>query len=178
MVPQALAPLLKPIDGNLGSVQDNAAAAIARIVSCLCTSHGAYRCTAGCLTTWLQPPTTNNTNQQVMTYGEAVPIGEIVPALIGCVPLNMDHNEDKPVYDCLTGLANGSHASIMPHIPRVTTHVARTATYCCSALWMHTVHPPLPSPLVRVMHHWQKLNSQLLLLRAPQWSRARAAPLI
>jgi hypothetical protein len=43
-------------------------------------------------------------SRMIMAHPDKVPIGDVLPVLVGLLPLQKDFLENKPIYDCIVGL--------------------------------------------------------------------------
>lgn len=43
-------------------------------------------------------------SRMIMAHPDKVPIGDVLPVLVGLLPLKEDFEENKPIYQCITGL--------------------------------------------------------------------------
>ncbi|RKP05576.1 hypothetical protein THASP1DRAFT_32587 [Thamnocephalis sphaerospora] len=50
-----------------------------------------------------------------MAHPNAVPLEEVLPALLQQLPLKTDYAENDPVYRCLIQLLRANHAAVVPH---------------------------------------------------------------
>jgi hypothetical protein len=49
----------------------------------------------------------------------AVPLDQVLPVLVGALPLKKDYAEYEPVFECLLGLAQSAHPLLGAHIPAI-----------------------------------------------------------
>ena len=49
--------------------------------------------------------------RMIMAHQNEVPVDEILPVLVNLLPLKEDYEENKPIYDCITGLCKYSEPS-------------------------------------------------------------------
>jgi importin-4 len=55
---------------------------------------------------------------------ESVPTEQVLPALLGALPLKQDFTENENVYSCLAGLLEGKHPHLMALLPQALVGVS------------------------------------------------------
>ncbi|TAQ90284.1 hypothetical protein B7494_g1370 [Chlorociboria aeruginascens] len=58
-------------------------------------------------------------SRMIMAHQDKVPIDDIVPVLLGRLPLKEDYEENKPIFDCLTGLYQHQNPTLLSHTPQL-----------------------------------------------------------
>jgi hypothetical protein len=57
--------------------------------------------------------------RMIMAHQDQVPVDDILPVLVGLLPLKEDYEENKPIYECITGLYEHQNATIMGLTPQL-----------------------------------------------------------
>jgi hypothetical protein len=61
----------------------------------------------------------------IMIKPDAVPLDQVLPALISVLPLKVDMNENKPVYRCVLGLITMGHPAATQQLPAILEVLGR-----------------------------------------------------
>lgn len=57
--------------------------------------------------------------RMIMAHQDQVPVADILPVLVDLLPLKEDYEENKPIYECITGLYEHQNATIMSLTPKL-----------------------------------------------------------
>jgi hypothetical protein len=57
--------------------------------------------------------------RMIMAHQDQVPVDDILPVLVDLLPLKEDYEENKPIYECITGLYEHQNATIMRLTPQL-----------------------------------------------------------
>lgn len=57
--------------------------------------------------------------RMIMAHQDQVPIDDILPVLVGLLPLKEDYEENKPIYECITGLYQHNNQTIINLTPQL-----------------------------------------------------------
>ncbi|EHK99024.1 putative importin subunit beta-4 [Glarea lozoyensis 74030] len=57
--------------------------------------------------------------RMIMAHQDQVPVDDILPVLVELLPLKEDYEENKPIYECITGLYEHQNPSIMALTPQL-----------------------------------------------------------
>jgi hypothetical protein len=55
----------------------------------------------------------------IMAHQDQVPVDDILPVLVELLPLKEDYEENKPIYECITGLYEHQNPTIMALTPQL-----------------------------------------------------------
>merc|ERR1711991_321089 len=61
----------------------------------------------------------------IMAMGDALPVGELLPAMVNALPLRDDFEENVTVYNCLFGLYAQNHAVALSLLPNVIAAISQ-----------------------------------------------------
>lgn len=65
------------------------------------------------------------TCRMIMASKTSLPLNQVLPSVLQCLPLKEDFEENKTVFDCLCQLYLSGEQEILQHIPRLLTVVAQ-----------------------------------------------------
>ncbi|KAH8816216.1 armadillo-type protein [Xylogone sp. PMI_703] len=58
-------------------------------------------------------------SRMIMAHPDKVPIGDIMPVLVGLLPLKEDFEENKPIFECIAGLYHHQNPTIIELTPKL-----------------------------------------------------------
>jgi len=58
-------------------------------------------------------------SRMIMAHQDKVPVDEIMPIIVGQLPLKEDYEENKPIFECITGLYQHENATIIGLTPQL-----------------------------------------------------------
>jgi hypothetical protein len=57
--------------------------------------------------------------RMIMAHSDAVPLDDILPVMVGLLPLKEDYEENEPIFECITGLYSQSNQTILQLTPKL-----------------------------------------------------------
>ncbi|KAL2200108.1 armadillo-type protein [Corynascus similis CBS 632.67] len=58
-------------------------------------------------------------SRMIMAHPDQIPLGEVLPALVGLLPLKEDYEENSPVYECISKLYENNEPTIQQLTPKL-----------------------------------------------------------